>query len=1527
MRLALDINFTQSGNGVQASITGLHQVEAAARTAGGAASAAMSSAIPGVQQLGGEIAGVATRLLALIGAYRAFHAIGAAVKEGVEFNSMLQQQQLGIQALYATFTKMTDARGRDLDTLQRYTAAQGISIDQQNKLRSAALATTLQYSQLTEVMSLAMPFMLQKLPQNVISDASKMVDLIAKFSQGAYTFSAGRMSPGEIGTNLMKALQGNANVRIAKFAYALESDLGNTPQEIQKRVIELQKEGKFYDYLIGRLQAFGQAGKDAMNTYAGALSNLKDAWQQLLGEGTSGATSELTQDILKLRDAIVTIDSHGHATFNSDMIAAIRGVAGAITTVVTEAESLIDRFTKPGGVIDSLKAFREENRKRIAEPIDQFGAGMQSGMARQFGADPIQTKYLDSRSQPTGAYLAQAYMNYLKWFEDHSGPAPKDFFAGITVNDPNSRAHLSRQYPNGIGPAVDERGRVVFDARGVTVNPGKGGGDEDDQLSRHQEAERRAMEEQSRALSAQLRVRQDQTREIDLQTEKLKSQQQLTQIERDLEYQKLMMGGMRLDQGTKSLLQQHEATALRQVELDKTVATAALDLKYQKESDQIEKERLANRQRDPQFQIPDAAFEAQRQALDTAYLRESAQIQTRTDGAHLEALDKERKFRAALFADDRKEQAEILAGIRTRADLKFAVTKASIAVRTEYEGRFIRNQREMYGELAQSLTSSTQQGLQDILGGHGATSAIRSFAENFRSIFAGMLTKDIQPIIERWSNIAQGKQYYDPKTGQLTTPPPEQQRRAEAGMLGLQGAAALYGMYQNAQNGASRGANAASGAVAGATLFAPAGPYGVAAGAILGAAYGAVFSAIAEGSKARFQVSVGSDGKISVSGFGKASQGNVDSAVQQMNDELRQATQSVRNIIDAFPLAIAGNLTGLGNLPAGTIGTNVEKVRTFAISIFKKSFAGGYTADQLQHFMTEDLPKILLDASMPMFTQGLKDLGVSAAKIASLSATAHDDPKKGFQFMLDYVTGFVSMKETIDFLQQSAGAKTGIAGAAASPVTIDQLNKANEQIAYLGKGIAEMTNEDQVSRLAQINAALKSRYDLELRELNEIAQTKKAAKKSYSDTDFSIALGEASPSQQIAMLQQRRNLITGDINRFNRNPGALAGAKTAAEVRAIADEYSNLTLQIYNAAKTLRDSFMTVLDGFKALDDRKQNDLDSLLTPAQRLQKINDRASADAFGFSTVSPEEQLTRGQDLLRLANEYYDVQHQALTDLAAEAKGIPKSIQEQIHGIAFDQLSGNPQAQVEMLMADQRRLYDQLKTASTAQEINDIVSRVQANATQLYNLQGKTPNAAQQTTDMLQKLQEAAEKRIAELRATWTQSDAEMKDRIAGIIGNIDTTTGGLTALMKQATSDLAAFSAAVQKKLDGFVDAMMASDASLLLTLQPVFDALGNSATAVSDDLGDLGGPDGGLRKFSDGLDAATEALDRFARIGFGNSRSGPAAASNVVSFPAPVVNVNIAGSAAPFIAAVEVTVDRRLQERQIQQARFARGGAL
>jgi hypothetical protein len=135
----------------------------------------------------------------------------------------------------------------------------------------------------------------------------------------------------QLGQELRAILDGtiDKNARVAKA-------LGITNVKVK----EMAASGQLFEYLKGQLAAFAEAGDAMGKSFTGAISNVKDAVQMALGTSMQNSFSQTTAFMLRLKDAIVTIDDEaGTFTFNEKITAAFEEVDKALS-------DLLGKFSK-----------------------------------------------------------------------------------------------------------------------------------------------------------------------------------------------------------------------------------------------------------------------------------------------------------------------------------------------------------------------------------------------------------------------------------------------------------------------------------------------------------------------------------------------------------------------------------------------------------------------------------------------------------------------------------------------------------------------------------------------------------------------------------------------------------------------------------------------------------------------------------------------------------------------------------------------------------------------------------------------------------------------------------------------------------------------------------------------------------------------------------------------------------------------------------------------------------------------------
>ncbi|WP_028320375.1 hypothetical protein [Desulfatiglans anilini] len=273
------------------------------------------------------------RLAALAGGVDIFRRAAASA---ISFNSTIEQSRIGIAALVRTFNDFTDAEGRAVDATTAYKESVQIATQIQRQLQIEGLKTTATYEELLRALQegIGPAFKAGFDPQQIVRFTSLMVQAAAGIS----------LPMDQLGQELRAIMDGtiDRNARIARA-------LGLTNEKVK----ELAKSGELYDYLVGKLKEFGAAGEETAKTFQGATSNLADAIQMALGRGLDDAFNKTTGLLLRLRDAIVTIDEEaGTFTFNDKIVAALARVDEAIANLIEGAGQNLDTWV--GRVADIM---------------------------------------------------------------------------------------------------------------------------------------------------------------------------------------------------------------------------------------------------------------------------------------------------------------------------------------------------------------------------------------------------------------------------------------------------------------------------------------------------------------------------------------------------------------------------------------------------------------------------------------------------------------------------------------------------------------------------------------------------------------------------------------------------------------------------------------------------------------------------------------------------------------------------------------------------------------------------------------------------------------------------------------------------------------------------------------------------------------------------------------------------------------------------------------------------------------------
>lgn len=291
--------------------------------------------------------------------------IGRMLKEGLEYNTLLQDSRLGIAGVLGSFANIVDAQKQLVPQAEKWNAALSISDRITQQLQVAAFKTKAVYSELARGIQEGLAPMLKAR----LGD-EQLTPFVTRFIQ---TMTALRVPLREIGQEIRGIMAGDTNARTSRVANLLFQDWllqgKNVKAELKKLFTE---DGGFYSWFMKNTEFTGKAGEEMMRNYDGALTNLKEAWERNLGAGTQALWGSLTNEILRASDALLIFDDKGNATFNENLVDIVKKLSSALATIVDKAVTISINFLKPGGTYDTWRewfALMKRDFEEIGKPI------------------------------------------------------------------------------------------------------------------------------------------------------------------------------------------------------------------------------------------------------------------------------------------------------------------------------------------------------------------------------------------------------------------------------------------------------------------------------------------------------------------------------------------------------------------------------------------------------------------------------------------------------------------------------------------------------------------------------------------------------------------------------------------------------------------------------------------------------------------------------------------------------------------------------------------------------------------------------------------------------------------------------------------------------------------------------------------------------------------------------------------------------------------------------------------------------
>lgn len=242
-----------------------------------------------IREGGGKLRSLTTKILALVGAYKALQGVSSYFSRIFDFSSNLESSQIAIASVIGATNNISDAQGRTLQGVEKFNAAQEISARLMDEIQTQALQSTATFDSLVEGVS------------GIIAPATKAGVSLEKLPQFAVTaaqaMAAMKIPVQQMRTEIEALLSGN----ISRTQDILATNLGITGEMVKN----WQKQGTLVEELEKRLSTFAEAGEATAQTWTGLKSNLEDAFDYLSSKTGKGVFEGAKQSYRELLDLLI----------------------------------------------------------------------------------------------------------------------------------------------------------------------------------------------------------------------------------------------------------------------------------------------------------------------------------------------------------------------------------------------------------------------------------------------------------------------------------------------------------------------------------------------------------------------------------------------------------------------------------------------------------------------------------------------------------------------------------------------------------------------------------------------------------------------------------------------------------------------------------------------------------------------------------------------------------------------------------------------------------------------------------------------------------------------------------------------------------------------------------------------------------------------------------------------------------------------------------------------------------------------
>lgn len=280
-----------------------------------------------------------------------FEYIVPAIGKGLQYNDLLENTTYGLAGIISQMTDIYRGQEQITKGAERWAGSLAISEDIVVMLQDAALKTRAVFTDLSRGMQEGFaPFLQMGGTQEQITPfVTRFIHLMATL----------KIPLREIGQEIRAFSNLDTNPRTARASFAIigmaAKQMGVDFKEAKARLKSFAEDGTLVQWMMDNTKEFQRSGEAAMHTLSGQLSNVKELWDRILGEGTKELYEGLKKGLDDLVKSFVTFDKTGKAIFSPEAVATIKSIADVFQSLIPIVSSLIKLIANFLSVLTKIK--------------------------------------------------------------------------------------------------------------------------------------------------------------------------------------------------------------------------------------------------------------------------------------------------------------------------------------------------------------------------------------------------------------------------------------------------------------------------------------------------------------------------------------------------------------------------------------------------------------------------------------------------------------------------------------------------------------------------------------------------------------------------------------------------------------------------------------------------------------------------------------------------------------------------------------------------------------------------------------------------------------------------------------------------------------------------------------------------------------------------------------------------------------------------------------------------------------------